>query len=53
MQNDKNAFGISKRSHLARPFQAVTRNQNMEIRMEKNKLTKQMNGWHGDGQMER
>jgi hypothetical protein len=53
MQHDKNAFGISKWSHPARPLKVVARNQNMEIRMEKNKLTKQMNGWHGDGRMER
>jgi hypothetical protein len=35
MQNDKNAFVISKRSHPIKPPQAVVRNQNMGIRMEK------------------
>jgi len=35
MQNDKNTFGISKRSHPAIPFQAIAKNQNMGIRMEK------------------
>jgi hypothetical protein len=35
MRNDKNAFGISKRSHPTRPPQIVAKNQNMGIRMEK------------------
>jgi hypothetical protein len=35
MQNGKIAFGISKRSHLARLVQVVTRNQNVGIRKEK------------------
>jgi hypothetical protein len=36
MQNDKNTFGIFKRSHPARPWpQAIARNQNMGNKMEK------------------
>ncbi len=30
-----NTFGISKKSHLARPLQEVARNQNMMNKMEK------------------
>ncbi len=43
MWNDKNAFGISKRSHLTRPPQAVVKNQNTWIRMEK---TNEWVTWH-------
>jgi hypothetical protein len=35
MQNDKNTFGISKRSHLATPLQVIAINQNMGIILEK------------------
>ncbi len=42
MWNDKNAFEISKRSHLTRPPQAVVKNQNTGIRMEK---TNWQNKW--------
>jgi hypothetical protein len=35
MRNDKITFGISKRSHLARPPQVIARNKKMGMRMEK------------------
>ncbi len=44
MWNDKNTFGISKKSHPTIPPQAVARNQNMGIKMEK---TNWQNKWMG------
>jgi hypothetical protein len=35
MQNDKNAFGISKRSHPIKLLQVITINQNMGFKVEK------------------
>jgi hypothetical protein len=35
MQNDKNTFGISKKSHPTKPAQVVVKNQNVGIKMEK------------------
>ncbi len=35
MLNDKNKFGISKRSHLIKPLQGIVRNHNMGNKMEK------------------
>jgi hypothetical protein len=34
MKNNKNTFGISKRSHPARPLQTIARNKNMGIKLE-------------------
>ncbi len=50
MQNDKNTFGISKKSHRTRPFQVIAKNQNMGSEWKK-QIDKTMNGWHGNGQM--
>jgi hypothetical protein len=44
MQNDKNTFGISKRSHPTIPFQTIVINQNMGNVMEKKKVDK-TNEW--------
>ncbi len=46
--NDKNTFGISKRSHLVKPFQTIVINQNMGNIMEK---TTWLNKWMGDTAM--
>jgi len=52
MKNDKNTFGICKRSHPVKPLQVVIKNQSMEIIKEKNNLTKQINRQHGNGECE-
>jgi hypothetical protein len=48
---DKKTFGISKKSHLTKLVQAFAIEHGEQNG--KGKLTKQMNGRHGDGRMQR